>query len=527
MSLFSLRPEISKKERLAFIAFSLVMAVLYDVFFWDKLVGIGFFLFVLVFILGSTALFIRTKLFRQPWAFLFAILALVMAVTPVIYQNAMVTYGVPWFVGIFLFLFIATAAVTNPHRVPFQLSRIPLIASIDRTLYHWGDVSRDLFSGAGSRHALLKRVALGVLIAVPILFFFGILFYQADEVFAAWVRGINVEFVDFWRLLRTGLLTLAVAGIFYALFVEKYELSQRESKKMDGDAVIVSVVLGLIALLFAVFVFIQIRYLFAGVEYVFAEGITYASYARKGYGELLAAIALSGVIVIGVYRWFSDTSRHAVLTVLQALLVFEVGVVAASALKRLYLYQDAYGFTVIRLYSEWFAYFMLAVMVWTILALVARLAFRHFWTGAMVVGVVSLTLVVCLNVDYIIARRNIDLFLTGEKKEIDFEYLGRLSTDITPALVPLVTSAKFAEYIQTTTNTAPYAYNAPGVNYARLLNTLQMEITKQERAKWPEFHLGLEEAKRVFKPEWRNIILPTHLESAKQFNNYSYGRVEY
>ena len=49
--------------------------------------------------------------------------------------------------------------------------------------------------------------------------------------------------------------------------------------------------------MFAVFVFVQLRFLFGGAT--LPDGITYADYARSGYGQLLLlAVLASGVVYV-------------------------------------------------------------------------------------------------------------------------------------------------------------------------------------------------------------------------------------
>ena len=48
-----------------------------------------------------------------------------------------------------------------------------------------------------------------------------------------------------------------------------------------------------VALLFAAFVLVQFRYFFGGAQNIGLQGFTFAEYARRGYGELMAVAFLS------------------------------------------------------------------------------------------------------------------------------------------------------------------------------------------------------------------------------------------
>jgi hypothetical protein len=117
--------------------------------------------------------------------------------------------------------------------------------------------------------------------------------------------------------------------------------------------------------------------------------------------------------------------------VLNILFVVQVGIIAASALKRMNLYHDAYGYTALRLYVEWFIYFIFVLIALGIINLIFKLQFRVLIYSGLALGVIALTIVCSVNVDYMIANKNIDRFMYYDK-ELDVDYLENLSLDIVP-----------------------------------------------------------------------------------------------
>jgi Na+-transporting NADH:ubiquinone oxidoreductase subunit NqrE len=110
-----------------------------------------------------------------------------------------------------------------------------------------------------------------------------------------------------------------------------------------------TVTLALIAALFAVFVTLQLAYLFGGRDTLDAAAISYSSYARRGFFELIGAVALVGAVLFGLehlVRKRGRAYRAAALTLLGL-----TAVVLASAWYRLDLYQQAYGWTELRFYA--------------------------------------------------------------------------------------------------------------------------------------------------------------------------------
>jgi hypothetical protein len=172
--------------------------------------------------------------------------------------------------------------------------------------------------------------------------------------------------------------------------------------------------------LFAAFVALQLSALYAGHDHVLrTAGLTYAEYAREGFAQLLAAAALTLGVIAAAARWAS-VSR----LLLGALCVLTL-VVLASALTRLGLYMDAYGFTRLRLTAE-------AVILWlgALFALLLIAGSRGWLPRATVALTAAAMLAFAIsNPDRRIAAEN--LKRTGP---VDERVLRELSADAAPAL---------------------------------------------------------------------------------------------
>jgi len=108
--------------------------------------------------------------------------------------------------------------------------------------------------------------------------------------------------------------------------------------------------LGAVNLLFLVFVLLQFTYLFGGQTNITTEGFTYAEYARRGFSELILVALISSLIfyTLSMVTKRENKTKRWVFSILGLFLVGLVGVILASAFKRLTLYEAAYGFTRLR-----------------------------------------------------------------------------------------------------------------------------------------------------------------------------------
>jgi hypothetical protein len=166
--------------------------------------------------------------------------------------------------------------------------------------------------------------------------------------------------------------------------------------------------------------------------------MTYSQYARRGYFELVAAAALAGVVLVSLEYTVLRRPRPYVLAAL-ALVVLTL-MVLASAVLRLQLYQDAYGWTELRLYVA----VSIGAMAASLVALGVFVAMgRVRWLGHVMVaiGLVSLLALNLIAPGAFVAERNLARIIDPTivppdgHTEIDSAYLAVLPDDAVPVLV--------------------------------------------------------------------------------------------
>jgi hypothetical protein len=191
---------------------------------------------------------------------------------------------------------------------------------------------------------------------------------------------------------------------------------------------------GILVLLFTVFGLVQLTTLFGGSRYVLdTSGMTYAVYARSGFWQLLVVTILTLGVVAAAARWASrETAKDRLWLrgLLGALSVLML-VVVASALTRMWTYQQAYGFTVQRVLVE-------ACELWLgvvyLLVIGAGVRLGAGWLPRAIVGsgLAGLLVFAWLDPERVIAAHNVTRW--QQTQEIDTEYLSRLSADAAPEL---------------------------------------------------------------------------------------------
>jgi len=422
--------------RLLFVGLALVASVLYDLFFWHHRIGVNLALFAGIYLAIFLILLAITEQLKQIWGLLLLVPIACLSVDAMWFNNALVNSVVPVLVPVLLILFSLLITLEHPKGLLFYLSKIPLIAGLFFPLKKYITVFfRDLSRKREESNGHYKKVLIGFLIAAPLVLIFGILFASADAIFADYIKRVfDLEFdvSTIFRVCRTIVMWTVLSAFFYAIVSKEHILSEKKLLVERFDSTIVFTILLVLNLLFAAFVLIQLKYLFGSYDYVLTHRMVFSEYARKGFFQLVWAVVFAGLIFLIVYRSFAHHGMKWPLKVLHLLFLVQTGVIAISALKRMNIYQEAYGFTVLRLFVEWFIYLVLALIVVGCLSVVLKWSFRNVVYTSGCVGLVAFVVLATLNIDYVIARKNVTRFVE-EGKTLDFGYLNKLSIDTLPA----------------------------------------------------------------------------------------------
>jgi hypothetical protein len=271
-----------------------------------------------------------------------------------------------------------------------------------------------------------------------LLVVFGGLFIAADAVFESWAkRLLNPNFETlvphlFWLVCCSG----AAAGVFWcALGFEAPDAPGAELPEARRlRALETGIVLGALALLFALFVAVQLRYLFGGRDLVQSTlDLTYAQYARRGFFELVAASALLLPVLL-IMNWARSREANATLLfqVLALILVALLGVVMASAVERLRIYSDTFGLTELRFYAAAFLIWLAAVFV-VLVATALRDCVGEFVWASVMLGALAVVILNVANPEALIARTNTSRLEAG--RSFDAVYASILGADAVPVLV--------------------------------------------------------------------------------------------
>jgi len=305
----------------------------------------------------------------------------------------------------------------------------------------------------------------GAVLALPVVALFGLILANADPVLAtlradvleALARRELVSRLAFFLTALVG--ALGSGGIILRQQADQVQRPRASvSFRRVGDTERL-VVMGSLIALFASFLLLQLSYLFGNAPARIGSGITFSEYARRGFAELTAVATLCALLLAILDRCATRGPRERWTRLAAAVVIVEVQLLLTSALHRLWLYEEAYGFTTLRLYAHAYMLVMallLALLGWELWGGLdpARLARR-----AAAIGMLALIALTYWNHEAWIVRENAARYArTGQ---LDAGYLLDLSPNAIPAIIeslpdlPPALASSMRETLQRWYSTAP------------------------------------------------------------------------
>lgn len=305
---------------------------------------------------------------------------------------------------------------------------LPRVVAVLNPAAWWGRRSQ--------RNVLIAGRSL--VLAAPLVLAFGGLFIAADAVFESRANGLLI--VDpsglrshfFWF---AGAAWVAGGVLWAGVAVKtpaRVSVELPEAKRLQTIEVVV--VVGSLVALFALFVAVQVRYLFSGEGPVESSlNLTYSQYARRGFFELVAATALLLPVLLAL-DWALARRRttRIAFRALAGILLLLLSVVMLSAFERMQVYKDAYGLTELRIYVTAILLWLGVVFAWFgATALIGRR--ERFLAVTIVTAVATFIALNVLSPDTMIAETN--TARAAEGKEFDAQHAALLGPDAVPELI--------------------------------------------------------------------------------------------
>ncbi len=417
----------SNPNRLWLVAFAL--GWLFDFLFWEHEPGINFAIYVILCLAGGMYILLGVEKAKPARNALWLLIPILFFATVTFIRAEPLTTVLAHFLTLFL-MGVLVITYLGGRWIWYGLfdylsGFLKLVGNmLSKPLTFSAELRKERTERGDPPKRSIMPVVRGVLIALPVIAIFASLLASADAVFDARLQDfldlLNIDNLAeyIFRISYILIGAYLLVGVFlHAARHSKDEELDTEKKSVIGQFLGFTesaIVLGSVAILFAIFVVIQFQYFFGGQANIHIDGYTYSEYARRGFGELVAVAFFSLVLILGlgaITRRESGTQRNT-FSVLSVGIVALVLVMLFSAYKRLVLYETAYGFSEMRTYTHVF-------MIWLGLLLVATVVLeiihreRMFALAALIAAIGFAATLPILNVDAFIVQKNIARELQG------------------------------------------------------------------------------------------------------------------
>ncbi|EGO63701.1 DUF4153 domain-containing protein [Acetonema longum] len=430
-------------ENLAILAGSAILAIGYDILIAQPYVGVSYpvFIFIMLSVVYGNARKMLVKEWSFGWFLLFPLIAL--ALTRLFFTNEVFRCINSIAVPILLVAHILLVTGNNSREwfcfgflkeICGHLIVSPL-RHVRKPFVLIGALARRE-NDIGSR-SVWRKVILGIIFSFPFLIVVLVLLASADPVFSFYISYFLQE-ISIEEVVKHALLIGLITPMAFS-FIWQLSLGTEPAPDTAGtrklDAIVVISGLCVLSSVYLIFCSIQFSYLFGSFSNVLPSGLSYADYARRGFFELVAVALINAGIVLGVIRFTVTPGHRAALTLqwLNSLLIFSTFVMLFSAHFRMTLYEESYGYTYLRFFTHSFM-----AMIFVMLCVTGYKVWRagiNLAKWYIVIGLAAYVLINYVNVDTLIARKNMERFYrTGV---IDVCYMAGLSYDALPYLAEL------------------------------------------------------------------------------------------
>lgn len=356
------------------------------------------------------------------------------------YGETSMTFWKLLFILLSASLFLVSATGAEQHLLAdFRAFFAPFALFLRDACPHLPMTARAFF-GKRRETRTAGRIVLGLLLAVPVVLLAGRWLVDADAAFDALVGGFRFDF-------GACMTTLIFGGLFFAFLfaflfaARKGELradTRKETPRIPIlDSLTAGIVLGAVSVLYLVYLLSQLSYLTGGFAGLRPEDMTFAAYARRGFGEM-CALCLFNLALVFFTRLFVRRDGERLPNALRVLVVFISGFslfLIAAALAKMFLYIRTYGLTFLRLATSVFMFFLIFVFIAVAVKCFCE-RFAHIrvilLVGCVIAAAASVADLGALTVNY-----NLYAYESGLHETVDIDYFERCGDIAVPALVRL------------------------------------------------------------------------------------------
>ena len=180
-------------------------------------------------------------------------------------------------------------------------------------------------------------------------------------------------YVDlFLRIIIILFLSVYLIALLYNIIEDNfcdYDVKTKEKKRIDK--IIGNTVLTILNIVYLIFCYIQVSALFMKMGNML--DYEYATYARQGFFQLMAVSLINLSLILITFRKNNQDKRINYTKIMNICLAIFTLIILCSSFYRMYLYEQEYGYTFLRL----MVYFVLITEAILIIAIIIEMIKNH------------------------------------------------------------------------------------------------------------------------------------------------------
>lgn len=416
---------------------SIILSLLHSVLFWDREPGISVFIFTLAAIGYFIYILYKKNRIVNKKGLLFSIPIVLLSSTYFIFNNELFS---SINAIVIIVLFIIMCIYTCKPRLKLPNFIYEFISVILGALESIGDVIKEIkgFKKKKTESDNTIKVIKAIIISIPIILIVLALLMSADQVFEKsfqWVFDFLIDLISFDGLLtvilRIGVMVaifLLIGGFLVNIIEENTmfndnvkENSNGEKSKKTFDYLTANMIFTILNIIYAIFSVIQFSTLFTHSANI--TNFNYSEYARQGFFQLMFVSLINfGLLMKFNINKAENGNKKAYTKLMEIVMTVFTIVIIISAFYRMYLYEQTYGYTYLRI----FVYFILFTELVLTIPVIMYILGKDLDLLKITITTCSIMYVILnfINIDNLIAKKNIDMYFeSGDLTKFDLSYI--------------------------------------------------------------------------------------------------------
>jgi len=425
-----------------FFTWILLLVIGNSILFYDKDLGISVILFVVPLLVFLYYVFKEKHLIKNKYGLLLMIPIILLSLTYFIYNNNFFGF-MNLFVIPILFVIMYIMAI-NPSSKAIQFFK-DVVVLFFKPFKYLDDCCSQLADYISCKIKIsdkTKIVVKSIVIILPILFIILLLLSSADMIFNSafsrlfnWLEDIMDDFSLYnvmGRLIQLSLLFIYLSLVILFLVKDFSKKEPISKEKKTSDNFTIKLLLTVLNVVYVIFDIIQIKSL---IFHSVGDGITYAEYARQGFFQLMFVSLINISIILYSKKYKNQDSKY--INIMSIVMVILTFVIIVSSFLRMNLYEQEYGYTLLRLLVYITLFTEVILLIPTVKYIInPQTKILNYY----IVIIVSVyTFINFINIDGVIAEKNIKRYYDNSK--LDLYYLENYSTDNVSYLIRLYDKA--------------------------------------------------------------------------------------